>query len=160
MVRTALLLAATLTTGLVAGLFAAFSYAVMPGLGRADDRTLVIAMQRINESIQNALFFVIFFGALIVTVIAGLLFLGADRKAPLIWIGIGLVLYIATLAITIAGNIPLNNLLDAAGDPDRITDLAALRERYEAPWVRLNNLRTVTSTLAFAALCWASLIAR
>ena len=38
---TATLVAATITNGLMAGLFAAYSYAVMPGLGRASDRTFV-----------------------------------------------------------------------------------------------------------------------
>ena len=42
--RTALLLAATLTTGLVAGTFALYAHTVMPGLRRTDDRTFVGAL--------------------------------------------------------------------------------------------------------------------
>ncbi|MDT7581522.1 MAG: hypothetical protein QOK35_2786, partial [Pseudonocardiales bacterium] len=34
---TASLVAAVITNGLMAGLFAAYSYAIMPGLGRAGD---------------------------------------------------------------------------------------------------------------------------
>ena len=43
---TAALVAATITNGLMAGLFAAYSYAVMPGLGRTGDATFVEAMQQ------------------------------------------------------------------------------------------------------------------
>ncbi|MDT7600077.1 MAG: hypothetical protein QOK26_2154, partial [Pseudonocardiales bacterium] len=34
-------MAATVTTGLMAGMFFAFSFSVMPGMARADDRTFV-----------------------------------------------------------------------------------------------------------------------
>jgi len=44
LVQTVLLIAATITTGLMAGLFAAFAYAVMPALNGADDRTLSAVM--------------------------------------------------------------------------------------------------------------------
>ena len=53
---TAALVAAVITNGLMAGLFAAYSYAVMPGLGRAGDRTFVEAMQQTNAAILNGWF--------------------------------------------------------------------------------------------------------
>ena len=49
--------------GLLAGLFYAYSVSVVPGLGQADDRTLVDGMQQINEAIENPVFFVGFLGA-------------------------------------------------------------------------------------------------
>ena len=55
--------AAALTMGLLAGLFYAYSVSVMPGLGQADDRTLVDGMQQINDAIENPVFFVSFLGA-------------------------------------------------------------------------------------------------
>ena len=158
-VLSVVLLAATVCTGLMAGLFAAFSYSVMPGLARADDRTLLISMQRINEAIQNPLFGLLFLGALAFTAIGVVLAARSGDRAPLPWLIAALVLYAATLAITFGGNIPLNNLIAGAGDPDRLTELAALRERFEGAWVRWNIVRTVTSTAGFAALSWAALIA-
>ncbi|MEO3768780.1 anthrone oxygenase family protein [Micromonospora sp. B9E7] len=153
------LLAATLTTGLTAGLFAAFGYAVMPGLGRADDRTLVLAMQRINESILNGWFAVCFGGALLFTLLAAALHLGSDRRAALPWIVAALLAYLAVLGVTAVVNVPLNNVLARAGDADRVTDLAALRERFEATWVRGNMVRAVASTGAFGLLAWALVVA-
>jgi uncharacterized membrane protein len=47
---------------------------------------------------------------------------------------------------------PLNDELDQAGNPDRITDLAHVRDRFEGPWVAGNVVRTLLSTAAVAAL--------
>ena len=62
--------AAALTMGLLAGLFYAYSVSVMPGLAQADDRTLVDAMQHINEAIENPVFLLTFFGAPLLAVAA------------------------------------------------------------------------------------------
>ncbi|MET8348514.1 MULTISPECIES: anthrone oxygenase family protein [unclassified Micromonospora] len=153
--RTASLLAATVTTGLTAGLFTAFSYAVMPGLARTDDRTLVLAMQRINESILNGWFAVCFGGALVFTLLAAALHLDAGHRAVLPWIVAALLLYLVVLGVTAVVNVPLNNVLAQAGDVDRVADLAGLREGFEAAWVRGNVVRAVASTGAFGLLTWA-----
>lgn len=56
------------------------------------------------------------------------------------------------LVITFRVNVPLNDALAAAGHPDRIGDLTAVRERFEERWVRWNVVRAVTSTAAFGLL--------
>jgi uncharacterized membrane protein len=43
------LLAATIATGLMAGVFAIYSNAIMPGLRRTDDRTFVGAISSTTE---------------------------------------------------------------------------------------------------------------
>ncbi len=156
--RTAALLAATLTTGLMAGTFFAFTIAVMPGLGRSDDRTFVQAMQRINVAILNGWFLVAFVGALAFTVLVAVLHLPGDVRAVLPWAIAAVVLYGATIVITGQINVPLNDTLVRAGDPDGIADLAALRQSFEAPWVRWNLVRTLTSTGAFGSLMWALVV--
>src|ERR671911_1165232 len=153
--RGGVLVAATLTTGLMAGLYYAYAISVMLGLSRTDDRTFVSAMQQINVAIINAWFFVIFFGALVFTALAGVLHLHADWRGVLPWIAAALVLYAASLVITIGFNVPLNNELAGAGDADHIADLAAVRERFEASWVRWNIARAVASSAAFGCLIWA-----
>jgi uncharacterized membrane protein len=156
--RGASLVAATLTMGLMAGLFYAYACSVMLGLGRAGDRTFVDGMQRINVAILNGWFFLSFFGALLLTALAGVLHLGADWRSVLPWIVGAFALYVVTLVITMGLNVPLNNALAAAGDPDRIADLAAVREHFEAPWVRWNLARALTCTAAFGCLAWALLL--
>ena len=66
---TAALVAATVTNGLMAGLFVAYSYAVMPGLGRTGDRTFVEAMQQMNAAILNGWFGVCFAGSAVFVVL-------------------------------------------------------------------------------------------
>lgn len=144
------LVAGTLTTGLMAGLFAAYSYAVMPGLGRADDRTFVEAMRQMNVAILNGWFGACFGGALICTALAAALHLGRPGRAALPWIVAGLVLYVVVLVVTMAVNVPLNDQLAAASG-----DAAAARERFEAAWVRWNLVRSVACTAALGCLCWA-----
>ncbi|MFF5249790.1 DUF1772 domain-containing protein [Streptosporangium sp. NPDC000095] len=152
------LVAAAITMGLMAGLFYAYTCSVMPGLARTDDRTFVSAMQRINVAILNGWFAACFGGTLVLTVLAAALHLSQDARPVLPWIVAALVLYVVTLAVTMGINVPLNNALDAAGDPDRVTDLAAVRTRFEAAWVRWNLVRTLTCVAAFGCLAWALVV--
>ncbi|WP_046468541.1 anthrone oxygenase family protein [Allosalinactinospora lopnorensis] len=149
------LIAATLTMGLAAGLFYAFAVAVMPGLGQSSDRTFVETMQRINVAIVNGWFLVVFFGPLVLPLAAAALHLPVGGRAALPWIAAAFLLYGATIVITIARNIPMNNALDAAGPVDRIADPGEVRARFEGSWVRWNVVRAITSTAAFGCLIWA-----
>ena len=146
---TAALVAATVTSGLVAGLFAAFSYAVMPGLARTDDATFVGAMQKINVAILNPVFGLCFGGALVFGVLAVLAHL--RRSEPLPWVIAGAVLYVAVLVVTFAVNVPLNDALNA-GTTSAVRDLSAA---FEDVWVRWNVVRSVLSLAAFGSLGWA-----
>lgn len=56
LLRTAALVLATLTVGLMAGVFAIYANALMPGLRRTDDRTFVGAFQSIDKAIINPVF--------------------------------------------------------------------------------------------------------
>jgi len=156
LIRGAVLIAATMAMGIMTGVFHLYAYAIMPGLGRTDDRTFVGAFQAIDRSIINPLFMATFFGALVLTGLAALLMLDGDGRSALPWILAALVLYVLVVAFTVGINVPLNDQLKAAGDPDRIADLAAVRARFdEARWVRWNLVRAVASTVAFGCLAWA-----
>lgn len=150
------LVAAAMTTGLMAGVFCLYANAIMPGLGRTDDRTFVGAFQSIDRAIINPLFLATLFGALLLTGVAVALHLGGEWRPVLPWAVTALVLYLAVVVVTLAVNVPLNDAIKAAGDPDRIADLAAVRERFhEARWARWNLARAVASTAAFGCLAWA-----
>jgi uncharacterized membrane protein len=149
------LIAATMTMGLMAGLFTAFAYSVMPGLHRTGDRTFVEAMQRINVAILNGWFLIAFLGALLFTALAVVFHLGDGRRPVLPWVVAALVLYVVVLVVTMGINVPLNDRLNAAGSPDKIPDLAAVREHFETRWVYWNIVRAVASTAAFGCLTWA-----
>ena len=84
--------AAALTMGLLAGLFYAYSVSVMPGLGEADDRTLVDGMQQINEAIENPVFFVSFLGAPVLILAALMLEHPSGARQVVRWVSAALVL--------------------------------------------------------------------
>ncbi|MGV9777606.1 anthrone oxygenase family protein [Streptosporangium sp. NPDC003464] len=158
LLRTATLAASTLTMGLTAGLFYSFACAVMLGLSRTDDRSFISAMQWINVKILNGWFALAFAGALILTIAAGALHLSGGGRPVLPWIVAGLVLYGVVLVVTFTVNVPLNDQLAAAGDPAAIADPAAVRQAFEAKWVRWNTVRAVASTAAFGCLVWALIV--
>jgi uncharacterized membrane protein len=155
LLRNGSLIAATATTGLMAGIYYAYACSVMPGLRRTDDRTFVSTMQSINDAILNGWFFLAFIGALLLTGLAGVVQLGAGQRPALPWIIAAFVLYGLTIVATGAVNVPLNDELMAAGDPGQIADLAAVRARFESTWVRWNLVRTAASVAAFGCLTWA-----
>ncbi|MFE2144359.1 DUF1772 domain-containing protein [Streptomyces sp. NPDC059456] len=149
------LIAATVTTGLMAGLFFAFDVSVMPALRRSDDRTLIQVMQRVNVAIVNGWFLTGFLGALLLTGLTLALHLasgGGAVAAPLV---AALVAYALQLGVTGGVNIPLNNALEQAGPVERIADPAAVRRAFEARWVPANRLRTLLCTIALGCLAWA-----
>jgi uncharacterized membrane protein len=154
--REAVLIAATLTMGLMAGVFGIYSNAIMPGLRRTDDRTFVAAFQLIDRAIINPAFMATFLGALVLTALAALLHLAGEGRSLLPWLVAALVLYLVVFVVTIRVNVPRNNEIKAAGDVDRLTDLHSVRERFdEARWVGWNHVRAFASILAFGLLAWA-----
>ncbi|MCX0274635.1 DUF1772 domain-containing protein [Nocardia zapadnayensis] len=154
--RTVVLIAATVATGLMAGVFGIYAVAIMPGLRTTDDRTFIGAYQAIDRAIINPLFLVTFLGALILSIAAALLNLGGDSRSVPFWAAAAAVLYLVAVVITFAVHLPLNDALKAAGAPADLADPAAVREAFaESRWVAWNIVRTVTSTAAFACLGWA-----
>ena len=152
-VRAISLLGATITMGLVAGVFALYAHTIMPGLKQTDDHTFIAAFQSIDRAIINPWFMAsAFVGALLFTVAAALTNLG---RVALPWIAVALGLYLIAFVVTIAVNVPLNDAIKHAGDADHIHDLATVRERFhETRWAASNLVRVVTTTGAFGCLTW------
>jgi uncharacterized membrane protein len=151
--RTLVLIAATLATGLIAGLMYAFSIAMMPGLARTDDRTYVGVMQQLNKAILNGWFALSFGGAPLLTAAATVLHLGGGQGEVLPWAAASFALCVAMLVITFGINVPLNKGLDASGDPAAANaDPAAVRARFEARWLRWNHIRTLACIAALGCL--------
>jgi uncharacterized membrane protein len=149
------LLPATLTMGLIAGVFGDWAHTIMPGLHDTDDRTFVRANQALDGAIMRPLFMLTFTGALVLTGIAAVLLRDGDHGA-LGWVVAAFGLYLAAFVITMAVHQPLNQVIRDAGDPDGITDLAALRDRFhETRWAAWHIVRTIATTAAFACLAWA-----
>jgi len=149
------LIAALLSAGLMAGLFTGYSYSVMPGIKILDDRAWIAALQHINRVILNGRFMTAFLGSVVFALAAVILGFFQDDRSALPWTIAGLVCNLVMFIGTMAKNVPLNDRLEAAGDPAAIEDPAALRGEVEETWIKWNHVRGVASLLGLAALAGA-----
>src|SRR4051812_43939143 len=82
--RSLVLLAATLSAGLGAGVYTLYAHTIMPGLAGTDDRTFIGAFQAMDRAILNPWFLGFsFVGSLLLGGLAALLSLG---RPELPWI--------------------------------------------------------------------------
>jgi uncharacterized membrane protein len=138
----AIAVVAVVLTGLSAGLFATFSYVVMPGLRRVEDGAFVGSMRAINVAILNPVFAVVFGGAAVA--LAAALVTSWDAEARP-WLIAALVLYVAgAFVVTGAVNIPLNDALEAGSSAP-----SQLRGSFEGRWVLWNHLRSMLTVASF-----------
>ncbi|MHA7984713.1 anthrone oxygenase family protein [Rathayibacter sp. CAU 1779] len=147
---TTALIAATVTTGLLAGVFQLYTFAIMPGLRRVDDNTFVTAFAALDRAIVNPWFLlVIFFGAPVLTALAAIAGWGGPGFG---WMVAAFAATVVCIVITMAVHLPANNALKAeAGDP--LQDAGAIRRRFrEARWAAWNLVRSVLSTGAAVGL--------
>ena len=146
-----IILIAALGTGLVAGIFFAFSTFVMKALYRLPPVQGIAAMQSINVVVINPWFMTVFFGtaaACIILVILSLL--GWDRPGAGYMLLGGTLYLFGTILVTIAYNVPRNEAL-AAVDPAS-ADGASLWADYAKSWTTWNHVRTVAALAATASL--------
>jgi uncharacterized membrane protein len=143
-----ILVLTAVTTALTAGLFYAWSCSVMPGFTRLNDREFVSVMQKANRAIQNPVFFAAFFGAPVFLIFSTIYFYYQTPRFFLILAAA--VIYLAgTFAVTVFGNVPMNDALDRFNlDSATADEIARARADFERRWNNLNNIRTVSSTLA------------
>ncbi len=140
---------AALGSGLIAGVFFAFSTSVMNALGRLPLNEGMAAMQWINIVIINPLFLGVFLGtAVICAGLAVLSFFRWERGAAFLLASAVLYL-IGSVAVTMLLNVPLNNALAAATPTD--PQSADLWKNYLANWTFWNHVRATASLGAAAA---------
>ncbi|MFT5267041.1 MAG: putative membrane protein [Acidimicrobiales bacterium] len=89
-VRTLLLVASVLSSGLMAGLFFGWAVSVIPGTKLVDDRSYLATMQNINREILNPVFIVAFVITPFVLVVAAIAHYRASRTRQVFWRPTGL----------------------------------------------------------------------
>jgi uncharacterized membrane protein len=147
---------AALGSGLIAGVFFAFSSFILRALAQVPPERGMQAMQQINVTVLNPLFLGIFVGtALLCLPLA--VYAGMHWRSPgMQWLLAGCVLYTAgCFLVTMVLNVPLNDAL-AAADPTTQAGID-LWARYLRDWSLWNSVRTAASLAASAAFIVASL---
>jgi uncharacterized membrane protein len=154
-----LLLLATLTTGLVAGVYLFYAHTVMPGLGRSGDRTFVAGFQALDRAILKWFMVTAFLGAPILTAAAAPFYLSDPARGVLVCVLLALVLDLVAIGITVGVNVPANDRLKAAGNVDEVEAATARADFDERRWGRWNFVRVMLSIGGFGALLWSLVLA-
>lgn len=141
--------AALVAGGLVTGLLFAFANFVMQALRDLPDEHAALAMQRINVRILNPLFFVLFFGAPLSSVLSLWVTVRSLESAGHGLIALGAAAYlVGPFGITAARNVPLNNRLESLGK----AEAAVFWPEYQRRWQTWNHIRTALGVLAMILL--------
>ena len=160
--QNALLGASILATGLMSGLWYGWSVSVIPGTRRVPDGTYITTMQSINRAIINPAFVIPFMGIPALLVGASVVqFQAGDHRRGWLLAGASATYLVGVLGVTVGGNVPLNDALDAfdLGDADERA-LSTRRRTYERPWNRWHYLRTQGNIASFAHVSAEAIVAK
>ncbi|MFF5075718.1 DUF1772 domain-containing protein [Actinoplanes sp. NPDC000266] len=131
-------------SGLMAGVFFAFSAFVMSGLRRLPDQAGAAAMRSLNVTAQRAPLMIALFGVSALCVAVAARALGTWSQPGSGWLLAGAILTFAgALGVTIVVNVPLNNRLNAE---------TIAWSSYLAGWNPANHARTVLCLAGCAVL--------
>jgi uncharacterized membrane protein len=141
----ALLLLSAVSSGLVAGIFYAFSSFVIGALDHLPDGQAINAMNEINVTVYASSFMILFMGAALLCVLLAVWALLSIRSLDSQLVLAACILYLAgCFGVTIIFNVPLNDQLAAAdaGTGD------ALWPKFLRDWTMWNTIRTVGAGLS------------
>jgi uncharacterized membrane protein len=145
----ALTLSAVVTSGLVGGVFFAFSNFVMQALGRLRPSEGAAAMQAINITVINPVFMTALFGmGPLSLALAGWGLVDLDEPYAGWLIAAGAIYVIGEIVVTGAYHVPRNNAL-ARVNPES-EEGGHVWRTYLVEWTRGNHIRTVAGLAACA----------
>jgi uncharacterized membrane protein len=138
---------AALGSGLIGGVFFAFSTFVMKALERITPCSGIAAMQSINVAVINPLFLSVFLGTTTASVVLVLTAVWRWRAPGTECMLLGGCFYLAgTFLVTLMFNVPRNEALALVDSSSPESD-AEWRE-YVASWTRWNHVRTLAALAA------------
>ncbi len=145
---------ATMTTGLMAGIFFTWTNAVTPGIGKLNDIGYLRALQSMNRVILNPVFYLVFMCPILTLPLATVLnYKSAPSLVFQLLLVASIIYLLGVFFITVQGNIPLNNLLHKNDlDGFSLEDARNLRNKIETKWNNFNLIRTITSSISFILL--------
>ncbi|NLR98830.1 DUF1772 domain-containing protein [Rhizobium sp. P38BS-XIX] len=144
------LVIAAISSGLLAGVYFAFSTFIMQAFARLPVDQGIAAMQSINTTIVRSPFIALFILTALLSIFIAVMAILYWRGGTSMFMLIGAALYIvASLLSTMIFNVPMNNALDKVDGHS--AESAQLWSSYLVDWTRWNHVRTVASLLAACA---------
>jgi uncharacterized membrane protein len=149
---------AAISSGLVAGIFYAFSSFVMPALARLPAENGINAMNMISVTVITPSFMLIFIGTglLCFSLMIGVYFDWRGFDSILLIVS-SLIFLVGCIGVTMTFNVPLNDALAVV--PPGTQEASGLWSRYLDEWVMWNHVRC-GAALASAAMFTLILIRR
>ena len=136
------LIAGCVGSGMMAGLFSAFSTFMMKALSSLHSSEGMKAMQAINRLIVRPSFLIVFFGTGAICLASA--YLASEVPgASLLTMAASAIYVLSCIVSTLAFNVPLNNALESANPNSE--EGRALWTRYLSSWTRWNHLRSVAT---------------
>ncbi len=138
-----------LSIGAIFGFFYAWVCSTMWGLDATDPRVAITAMQAMNASVRNPVFFPAFFLSPAILMLTAFVAIHQERRrAAALFATSAAVYFCGALIVTVMVNVPMNEALADVTVPTDTTAAADLWQKYSAPWQFWNTLRTFFSGLA------------
>ncbi|RUL99009.1 DUF1772 domain-containing protein [Rhizobium chutanense] len=151
------LVAAAIGSGLVAGIFFAFSTFIMTAFSRIPAEQGIAAMNSINVIIVRSPFMGLFVPTAILCIVIAVLAVIDWRGGASLLMLAGAALYVvASFLSTIIFNVPMNDALDKVSGSG--PEAMAFWTTYLRDWTWWNHVRTVASLLASVAFVRALMI--
>ena len=138
---------AAIGSGLIAGVFFAFSTFIMSALSRLQPAQGIAAMQSIDITVINPWFMTTFLGTAAACLFLAVTALLKWHQPHALYLLIGSLLYlVGTFGVTMVCNVPLNEAL-AKVDPNS-AEGAKFWASYLTDWTNWNHVRTVAGLAA------------
>ena len=135
--------------GAIFGFFYAWVCSTMWGLDAADPAVAIAAMQAMNASVRNAVFFPAFFLTPVILIAAAVLARTHQRRASAFGFAAAAVVYFfGGLVATMAVNVPMNEALAVVAIPQDAGEARQIWRDYSGPWQVWNLIRTIASGVA------------
>ena len=144
-----LALVAALHTAALFGFFYAWVCSTLWGLDQIDPRAAIEAMQGMNASVRNVVFFPVFFLTPIWALLAGIVAWRAGARLPAgAFAASAVIVFVGAVLLTANVNVPMNRALAETAIPQDVAAAQAIWQAYSQPWQFWNFIRTLFSGLA------------
>ena len=138
---------ATISAGIMAGVYFAFSAFIMHAFNQLGPVKATDAMNAINDVILRSWFMLLFFGSTLLYFVLIVVAIVNDDMTGRWWmLSAGLIYVFGMFVLTAAFNVPLNNRLAKVQDYDAMKP--ELWPLYFKNWTRWNHVRGICSLIA------------
>lgn len=131
------------------GFFYAWVCSTMLGLDASDPAVAIQAMQAMNASVRNAVFFPAFFLTPVVLASTAAALVRKGRRNAALWFGLAAVVYsLGGFGVTIALNVPMNEALALIELPLEPAATDTVWRDYSSSWQAWNQVRALACAVA------------